>query len=209
MTNEGALRLWPEGVQGFISAALTLPCSCQGKSDARQRKSCPQQHCKRCRARGGRYGSARPCRSPSSPARASSKAGRMPWKCRRRSAKSQTSLGAHVIYKTSFDKANRSSLSTARGAWPGCQPAGLRRNSRNVGLPVLTDVHLPEQCAEAATVGRCPADPGLPLAPDRSPGCRRARPAEAINVKKGQFLAPWDMKNVRRKSPESATPTCC
>ena len=107
-------------------------------------------------------------------------------------------LGIGLVYKTSFDKANRTSLSGARGA--GLEAAlpvfaDLRRELR---LPVLTDVHTDEQCARRRAACRHSADPGLPVAPDRSSG-RRRKHRQVVNVKKGQFLAPWDMKNVVAK----------
>ena len=74
------------------------------------------------------------------------------------------------------------------------------------GLPVLTDVHEIDQCAQAAEVGRCAADPRLSLPPDR-PVARRRADRPGVNVKKGQFLAPWDMKNVIAKAPRPAIPT--
>lgn len=106
--------------------------------------------------------------------------------------------GVGLIFKGSFDKANRTSLSGKRGL--GLQEgletlAGVRAR---IGCPVLTDVHLPEQCAtvaEAVNVLQIPAflsrQTDLLLAAGRS--------GAAINVKKGQFLAPWDMANVAAK----------
>nr|WP_294522387.1 3-deoxy-8-phosphooctulonate synthase [uncultured Rhodopila sp.] len=106
--------------------------------------------------------------------------------------------GVPVIYKSSFDKANRTSASAARGI--GIQ-AGLQilSNVREAtGLPVLTDVHTAEQCvaaAQAVDVLQIPAflcrQTDLLLAAGET-GC-------VINVKKGQFLAPWDMVNVAAK----------
>ena len=64
-----------------------------------------------------------------------------------------------------------------------------------LGLPVLTDVHEAAQCAPVGGSRRRAANPGLPLPPDRS-ARRRRQDRQAVNVKKGQFLAPWDMKNV-------------
>jgi 2-dehydro-3-deoxyphosphooctonate aldolase (KDO 8-P synthase) len=106
--------------------------------------------------------------------------------------------GAGYIFKGSFDKANRTSLTGKRG--PGIDEglailAGVRRE---IGCPVLTDVHLAEQCAaaaEAVDVLQIPAflcrQTDLLLAAGRT--------GAAINVKKGQFLAPWDMANVADK----------
>ena len=111
-------------------------------------------------------------------------------------------LGAHVIYKTSFDKANRSSISTARGL--GLESsldifAEIRETS---GLPVLTDVHLPEQCAEAAKAVDVLQIPAF-LCRQTDLLVAAAQTGKPINVKKGQFLAPWDMKNVVHKLVKS------
>ncbi|MDD3288013.1 MAG: 3-deoxy-8-phosphooctulonate synthase [Alphaproteobacteria bacterium] len=103
-----------------------------------------------------------------------------------------------IIYKTSFDKANRSSISTYRGMGQEEALPILAEVRERTGLAVLTDVHEREQCdvvAEVADVLQIPAflcrQTDLLLAAGRT---RRA-----INVKKGQFLAPWDMKNVADK----------
>ena len=106
-------------------------------------------------------------------------------------------LGIGLVYKTSFDKANRTSVKTQRGL-------GMKKSLpilaeiRDAGMPVLTDVHAPEQCApvaEAVDVLQIPAflcrQTDLLLAAGAT--------GKAINVKKGQFLAPWDMKNVANK----------
>ncbi len=107
-------------------------------------------------------------------------------------------LGVHMIYKTSFDKANRSSISTARGV--GLEGsldifAEIRETS---GLPVLTDVHLPEQCAIAAQAVDVLQIPAF-LCRQTDLLVAAAQTGKAVNVKKGQFLAPWDMKNVVQK----------
>jgi len=107
-------------------------------------------------------------------------------------------LGVHLIYKTSFDKANRSSISTARGL--GLEGsleifAEIRETS---GLPVLTDVHLPEQCAIAAQAVDVLQIPAF-LCRQTDLLVAAAETGKAVNVKKGQFLAPWDMKNVANK----------
>lgn len=106
--------------------------------------------------------------------------------------------GVRVIYKSSFDKANRTSAAAARGVGMVQGLAILAEVRTRTGLPVLTDVHAPEQCApaaEAVDVLQIPAflcrQTDLLLAAGRT-----GRP---INVKKGQFLAPWDMANVAAK----------
>jgi 2-dehydro-3-deoxyphosphooctonate aldolase (KDO 8-P synthase) len=110
----------------------------------------------------------------------------------------QAMTGVPVIYKSSFDKANRTSASAARGIGMHEGLAILAEVRERTGLPVLTDVHTAEQCApaaEAVDVLQIPAflcrQTDLLLAAGAT-GC-------AINVKKGQFLAPWDMTNVASK----------
>jgi 2-dehydro-3-deoxyphosphooctonate aldolase (KDO 8-P synthase) len=103
-----------------------------------------------------------------------------------------------LIYKTSFDKANRSSLSGARGI--GLEQglpilAELRETS---GLPVLTDIHTPEQCAPVAAVVDMIQTPAF-LCRQTDLLLAAGRAGKPVNVKKGQFLAPWDMANVAAK----------
>ena len=107
-------------------------------------------------------------------------------------------LGIPLVYKTSFDKANRTSHTAERGlGLEGAIPVFERIRSE-FGIHVLTDVHLPEHCAalgDAVDVLQIPAflcrQTDLLLA--------AAKTGKVINVKKGQFLAPWDMKNVANK----------
>jgi len=107
-------------------------------------------------------------------------------------------LGIGLIYKSSYDKANRTSVSTARGVGMAAGLQILARVREKFGVPVLTDVHAAEQCApaaEAVDVLQIPAflcrQTDLLLAAGET--------GRAINVKKGQFLAPWDMVNVAAK----------
>ena len=111
-------------------------------------------------------------------------------------------LGISLIYKTSFDKANRTSIDSPRGIGidEGLPILAEIRELR--GCAVLTDVHLPEQCAptaEAVDVLQIPAY----LCRQTDLLVAAAETGAAINVKKGQFLAPWDMRNVARKLTES------
>ncbi len=106
--------------------------------------------------------------------------------------------GISLIYKTSFDKANRTSVSGQRGAGLEASIPVFKEIREKLGIPVLTDVHLPEQCgplSEAVDVLQIPAflsrQTDLLLAAGNT--------GVAINVKKGQFLAPWDMANVVKK----------
>jgi 2-dehydro-3-deoxyphosphooctonate aldolase (KDO 8-P synthase) len=107
-------------------------------------------------------------------------------------------LGIGLIYKTSFDKANRTSLSSVRGMGLEESLPILAEVREKYGCPVVTDVHEKEQCApvaEAVDVLQIPAflcrQTDLLLAAGQT--------GRAVNVKKGQFLAPWDMKNVAAK----------
>jgi 2-dehydro-3-deoxyphosphooctonate aldolase (KDO 8-P synthase) len=111
-------------------------------------------------------------------------------------------LGIGLIYKTSFDKANRTSLSGARGVGfdNGLPILAEIREAR--GIPVLTDVHLPEHCAptaEAVDVLQIPAY----LCRQTDLLVAAAKTDAAINIKKGQFLAPWDMQHVAAKVAQS------
>ena len=106
--------------------------------------------------------------------------------------------GIGFIYKSSFDKANRTSTKSARGVGIEAGLAILAELGETYGFPVLTDVHTAEQCAvvgEVVDVLQIPAflcrQTDLLLA--------AAATGKALNIKKGQFLAPWDMKNVAAK----------
>ena len=107
-------------------------------------------------------------------------------------------LGIPFIYKSSYDKANRTSLESFRG--PGLDQ-GLRileDVKREIGVPVLTDVHEPDQIAPVCDVVDVVQIPAfLCRQTDFVVGVARA--AKVVNVKKGQFLAPWDIKNVVAK----------
>lgn len=111
-------------------------------------------------------------------------------------------LGIGLIFKTSFDKANRTSLASGRGV--GLEEALLVfEEIRNVhGCPVLTDVHLPEQCAAVAGAVDVLQIPAF-LCRQTDLLVAAAKTGKAVNVKKGQFLAPWDMQNVIAKVVDS------
>ncbi|HEY9346748.1 MAG TPA: 3-deoxy-8-phosphooctulonate synthase [Inquilinus sp.] len=107
-------------------------------------------------------------------------------------------LGLGLVYKTSFDKANRTSGAAARGLGMEKSLPIMAEIREKFGCPVLTDIHDPAQCApvaEAVDILQIPAflcrQTDLLLAAGAT--------GRAINVKKGQFLAPWDMKNVAAK----------
>ena len=107
-------------------------------------------------------------------------------------------LGVGLIYKTSFDKANRTSLKSERGLGLEEGLPILAEVRETSGLPVLTDVHAPEQCAPVAEVVDVLQIPAF-LCRQTDLLVAAAETGKAINVKKGQFLAPWDMKNVVAK----------
>jgi len=113
--------------------------------------------------------------------------------------------GAGFIYKTSFDKANRSSLSTKRGAGLSVSGPIFEEIRQKLGVPVITDVHLPEQCADVAEVVDVLQIPAF-LCRQTDLLIAAAETGKPINVKKGQFLAPWDMKNVIAKITGSGNP---
>jgi 2-dehydro-3-deoxyphosphooctonate aldolase (KDO 8-P synthase) len=107
-------------------------------------------------------------------------------------------LGVGLIYKTSFDKANRTSLSSERGLGLDAALDIFAEIRESTGLPVLTDVHLPEQCEPVARVVDVLQIPAF-LCRQTDLLLAAAATGRAVNVKKGQFLAPWDMKNVVSK----------
>ena len=114
-------------------------------------------------------------------------------------------LGVGLIYKSSFDKANRTSISSVRGLGMKQALPILAEIREKTGCPVLTDVHLPEQCApvaEAVDVLQIPAF----LCRQTDLVVAAAETGRALNIKKGQFLAPWDMKNVLAKADETGNP---
>jgi 2-dehydro-3-deoxyphosphooctonate aldolase (KDO 8-P synthase) len=114
-------------------------------------------------------------------------------------------LGIGLVFKTSFDKANRTSASAARGVGlAGALPV-FAEIRETLGLPVLTDVHDAAQCApvaEAVDILQIPAF----LCRQTDLLIAAAATGKAVNVKKGQFLAPWDMKNVVAKLTGAGNP---
>jgi 2-dehydro-3-deoxyphosphooctonate aldolase (KDO 8-P synthase) len=114
-------------------------------------------------------------------------------------------LGLGLVYKSSFDKANRTSLTGKRGI-------GLEKSlevfadlKKEYGFPVLTDIHTEEQCAEVAPVVDILQIPAF-LSRQTDLLVAAAKTGRVVNVKKGQFLAPWDMKNVLAKLNDSGNP---
>jgi len=114
-------------------------------------------------------------------------------------------LGIGLVYKTSFDKANRTSLAGQRGLGLAKALPVFADLRQELGLPLLTDVHEIHQCAELA--------PAVDILQIPAFLCRQtdlliaaAQTGKVVNVKKGQFLAPWDMKNVVDKLVASGNP---
>lgn len=114
-------------------------------------------------------------------------------------------LNVGLVYKTSFDKANRTSLSGRRGMGLEKALAVFADIRKEFDLPLLTDVHENHQCAELAPVVDVLQIPAF-LSRQTDLLIAAARTGRVVNVKKGQFLAPWDMKNVAAKVVDSGNP---
>ncbi|MAU21768.1 MAG: 3-deoxy-8-phosphooctulonate synthase [Martelella sp.] len=110
--------------------------------------------------------------------------------------------GIALVYKSSFDKANRTSLKATRGMGLDKSLEVFADLKKEFGFPVLTDIHTEEQCAEVATVVDVLQIPAF-LSRQTDLLVAAAKTGRVINVKKGQFLAPWDMKNVLAKIVDS------
>jgi 2-dehydro-3-deoxyphosphooctonate aldolase (KDO 8-P synthase) len=107
-------------------------------------------------------------------------------------------VGLGLVYKTSFDKANRTSAKSARGLGLDAALPIFAEIRETLGLPVLTDVHEAEQCAPAAEAVDVLQIPAF-LCRQTDLLIAAAKTGRTVNVKKGQFLAPWDMQNVVAK----------
>ena len=107
-------------------------------------------------------------------------------------------LGIGFIYKTSFDKANRTSAKSARGMGLDKALSIFSELRKKLGIQVLTDVHEPDQCAPIAEVADILQIPAF-LCRQTDLLVAAAKTGRVVNVKKGQFLAPWDMANVVHK----------
>lgn len=114
-------------------------------------------------------------------------------------------LGVGLVFKSSFDKANRTSLSGKRGVGLEASLQIFADIKSRLGLALLTDVHEREQCVPVASVVDILQIPAF-LCRQTDLLIEAARTGAVINVKKGQFLAPWDMKNVVTKLTESGNP---
>lgn len=111
-------------------------------------------------------------------------------------------LGIGLVYKTSYDKANRTSLGGTRGAGLEAALPVFDELRKAFSLPILTDVHTEEQCAIVAPHVDILQIPAF-LSRQTDLLIAAARTGKVVNVKKGQFLAPWDMKNVVAKVTDS------
>jgi len=114
-------------------------------------------------------------------------------------------LGIGLVYKTSYDKANRTSLGATRGAGLDAALPVFDDLRKEFGLPVLTDIHSEEQCGLVAPHVDVLQIPAF-LSRQTDLLVAAAKTGKIINVKKGQFLAPWDMKNVVAKVTGSGNP---
>jgi 2-dehydro-3-deoxyphosphooctonate aldolase (KDO 8-P synthase) len=116
-----------------------------------------------------------------------------------------TRLGLGLVYKSSFDKANRTSSTSARGIGLKEALPILADVKERFGLPITTDVHENEQCAPVGEVADILQIPAF-LCRQTDLLLAAAKTGRAVNVKKGQFLAPWDMANVAKKITEAGNP---
>jgi len=114
-------------------------------------------------------------------------------------------LGIGLVYKSSFDKANRTSLTGKRGIGLDKALEVFADLKKEFGFPVLTDIHTEEHCAIVAPVVDILQIPAF-LCRQTDLLIAAAKTGRTINVKKGQFLAPWDMKNVLAKFTQSGNP---
>ncbi len=114
-------------------------------------------------------------------------------------------LGIGLVYKSSFDKANRTSLSGKRGIGLEKALEVFEDLKKEYGFPVLTDIHTEEQCAIVSKTVDILQIPAF-LSRQTDLLVAAAKTGRVINVKKGQFLAPWDMKNVLAKLNDSGNP---
>lgn len=111
-------------------------------------------------------------------------------------------LNIPYVFKASFDKANRTSINGARGVGLEKAMEIFAEVKKRFGCPVITDVHEPHQCAEVAPVVDMLQIPAF-LCRQTDLVVAAAKTGKALNIKKGQFLAPWDMKNVVAKADQS------
>jgi len=113
-------------------------------------------------------------------------------------------VGVEFVYKSSFDKANRSSIESFRGGGMDFGLDVLKTVKAELNVPVITDVHEPYQAEKAAEVVDMLQIPAF-LCRQTDLLVASAKTGKAVNVKKGQFLAPWDAKNIVEKLQESGS----
>ena len=121
------------------------------------------------------------------------------------STKISERVGLNLVYKTSYDKANRTSIHSKRGVGLAQALPVFEEIRNSIGLPCLTDTHTAEQAKEVGEVVDVLQIPAF-LCRQTDLLVAAAKTGKAINVKKGQFLAPWDMKNVLNKVVEAGNP---
>jgi 2-dehydro-3-deoxyphosphooctonate aldolase (KDO 8-P synthase) len=107
-------------------------------------------------------------------------------------------LDIDFVFKASFDKANRTSIDSERGPGQEKGLAWLAQVRDELGVPILTDIHTPQQAEPVAAVCDCLQIPAF-LSRQTDLLVAAARTGKAVNVKKGQFMAPWEMDNVAQK----------
>ncbi len=117
-------------------------------------------------------------------------------------------LGIPYIFKASYDKANRTSISSFRGLGLEAGLGILRKVKEEVGVPILTDIHEVQDVARVAEVADILQIPAF-LCRQTDLLCAAAKTGRVVNVKKGQFLSPWDMSNVVKKLEEAGTTNIC
>jgi len=118
------------------------------------------------------------------------------------------SLDIPYIFKASYDKANRTSISSFRGLGLSTGLKILQKVKDEVGVPILTDIHEVQDVAQVAEVVDILQIPAF-LCRQTDLLCAAAQSGRVVNVKKGQFLSPWDMSNVVKKLEEAGTTNIC
>jgi len=123
-------------------------------------------------------------------------------------AKIAQALNIPYIFKASYDKANRTSISSFRGLGLSTGLKILKKVKEEVGVPILTDIHEIQDVTQVAEVVDILQIPAF-LCRQTDLLCAAAKSGRVINVKKGQFLSPWDMSNVVNKLEEAGTKNIC
>jgi 2-dehydro-3-deoxyphosphooctonate aldolase (KDO 8-P synthase) len=150
-----------------------------------------------------RFGNALPLALIAGPCQLESRAHALEMACALKEIAGRVGMG--LVYKTSFDKANRTSASAARGVGLDAALPIFAEIRESLGIPVLTDVHELDQCARVAQAVDVLQIPAF-LCRQTDLLIAAAETGRAVNVKKGQFLAPWDMRNVVAKLTGAGNP---